>query len=357
MKKALGLFALLLTGVLALLVFTPSPIDAASYSVEKQAPATAVLAVNNDLLDAELLAKGEISGPEDIAIDSQGRVYGGTDDGKIMRLTGDTLELFVDLTSNGKLARPLGLHFDQQGNLIVCDAWQGLLKISPSGEVTLLTNEADGLPFAFTDDLDIASDGTIYFSDASSRFNQPDYLLDLLEAKPWGRLLAYDPATGVTRVLLKDLYFANGVAISTHEDFVLVNETYRYRITRYWLKGPKAGTHDMFIDNLPGLPDGVSSNRQGTFWVALATPRKPSVDNMHSKPWLKNLIAKLPRALWPKPDRYGFVLALDEEGQITRSLHDPKGEHLEMITSAQEHEGYLYLGSLHNDRIGKLALH
>ena len=87
-------------------------------------------------------------------------------------------------------------------------AYKGLLSIDPQRAIKVLTTEADGLPFAFTDDLDIASDGTIYFSDASSRFQQPDYLLDLLEARPHGRLLAYDPASGETRVLLDGLYLS-----------------------------------------------------------------------------------------------------------------------------------------------------
>ena len=70
------------------------------------------------------------------------------------------------------------------------------------------------MPFRFTDNLDLARDGTVYFSDASSRYGQADYMLDLLEARPHGRLLRYDPASRRTTVLLRDLYFANGVALS-----------------------------------------------------------------------------------------------------------------------------------------------
>ena len=76
-------------------------------------------------------------------------------------------------------------------------------------------------------------DGTVYFSDASSKFAEEENHLDMLEARPHGRLLAYDPASATTTVLLDDLYFANGVALSEAEDFVLINETYRYRIRRY----------------------------------------------------------------------------------------------------------------------------
>ena len=100
-------------------------------------------------------------------------------------------------------------------------------------------------------------------------------MFDLLEARPHGRLLRYDPATRQTTVLLRDLYFANGVALSRGEDFVLVNETYRYRTRRFWLKGPKAGTSDVFLDNLPGFPDNIDGNRKGSFWLALFTVRNP----------------------------------------------------------------------------------
>jgi sugar lactone lactonase YvrE len=169
-------------------------------------------------------------------------------------------------------------------------------------------------------------------------------------------LIRYTPKTGESAVLLKDLYFANGVALSQREDFVLVNETYRYRITRYWLRGPKAGTYDVFIDNLPGFPDNLSSNRRGVFWVALFTARSSLADFAHQNPWTKSFMARLPRALWIRPRRYGLVLKIDEKGKIIKSFHDPDGTHLWEITSAKEYHGYLYMGSLHTDRIGKIRL-
>ncbi len=73
------------------------------------------------------------------------------------------------------------------------------------------------------------------------------------------------------------MYFANGVALSENEDFVLVCESARYRITRFWLSGPNKGSSDVFVDNLPGFPDGVSSDNRGTFWVALFTVRNALV--------------------------------------------------------------------------------
>ena len=352
MKKLLGVLLALVAALAIYLVITPSPIDPLAWDAPAGPALTGALQTNERLKDAELLAQGQLHGPEDTAVDAQGRVYAGLHDGRVVRIETDgSVKTFADTQG-----RPLGMDFDANGNLILADAYKGLLRIDAQGQIEVLTTEAEGVPFKFTDDLDIARDGTIYFTDASSRFEQPDYLLDLLEARPHGRLLSYNPATKETKVLLKDLYFANGVALSAAEDFVLVNETYRYRIARYWLSGEKAGTHDIFIDNLPGLPDNLQGDRNGTFWVALPTPRKADIDKLHRSPWLKAQMAKLPRAFWPKAERYGFAIALNEQGQITQSLHDTSGEHLRMVTSVKPVGDYLYFGSLDNDRIGRLKI-
>ena len=352
MKKLLGLLAIAIAGAACYLAITPSPIQPLAWQPQPAPLMTGVLEPNDTLMKAELLAQGQIHGPEDTAVDAEGRVYAGLHDGRVVRIADGKVETFANTGG-----RPLGMDFDAQGNLVLADAYKGLLRIDPAGKIEVLASAADGVPFAFTDDLDIASDGRIYFTDASSKFQQPDYLLDLLEGRPYGRLMVFDPASGKTEVLLKELYFANGVALSQNEDFVLVNETYRYRITRYWLKGDKAGQHDIFIDNLPGLPDNLQGDRAGTFWVALPTPRKADADFLHRHPWLKAQLAKLPRALWPKAVPYGFAIALNENGEIVRSLHDTSGTHLRMVTSVKPVGDYLYFGSLDNDRIGKLQIH
>lgn len=350
---ATGFFSV--TALMAALLWwttRPGQVDALPWQPPPAPEMSGATAPNQALLKARLLARGRIHGPEDVAVDAQGQVYGGTQDGLIVRIDSDgQVSTWADTRG-----RPLGLDWDPRGNLIVADAYRGLLSIDPAGEIRVLATEANGKRFRFTDDVDVASDGMIYFTDASNKFNQSEYRLDLLEFRPHGSLLAHDPATGETRVLLDELYFANGVALSSDESFLLVNETWRYRILRYWLKGPRQGQHEVFIDNLPGFPDGVSGNGRGTFWVALPSPRKPEVDRLHAHPRLKNLVARLPPDLQPRAVDYGLVLALDEEGNILASYHDPEGTHLREITSVEEHQGRLYLGTLGNDRIGVLDL-
>jgi sugar lactone lactonase YvrE len=352
MKTLMAVIAALVFIAAGCLILIPGPLDSAAYRPDPAPALTGVLAPNDKLKAAALIGQGKIIGAEDVAVDAQGRVYGGTADGRILRTAdGGAVETFA--RTGG---RPLGLHFDRRGHLIVCDADQGLLSIDPGGKVTVLLTEVAGRPLGFTNDLDIAADGTIYFTDASWRYHKEDYLLDALEARPYGRLIRYDPARRRAEVLLDGLYYANGVALSSREDYVLVCETFRYRIVRYDLAGPQRGAHAIWADNLPGFPDGISGNRRGTFWVAMFTVRKALLDRIHPHPWVKNLMARLPRALWPTPRPYGLVLAMDETGQVVRSLHDPDGTHLKIVTSVQEHEGFIYMGSLTNDRIGRLAL-
>jgi sugar lactone lactonase YvrE len=350
-RVAMIMGAVVVVGIAALLLM-PSPIDSVAWEPAPAPQLVGPLMPNEKLQEAELIAQGKIVGPEDLAFDANERMYTGLEDGRIVRIDGPSIETVLKNTGG----RPLGIQFDAKGNLIVCDAWKGLLCIAPNGKVDVLANAADGIPFGCTDNLDIASDGKIYFSDASSKWHLPDYMLDFLEGRPYGRLLVYDPVTKQTTTLIKGLYFANGVALSKNEDFVLVAETYRARIQRYWLKGPKPGTADVFADNLPGLPDNIDSDRQGRFWVAMVAIRKADTDMVVRHPWLKELVAKLPGAMRPKAPRYSLAIALDESGRIVTSLHDTTGKHLSLITTVLPHRGALYFGSHENDRIGRLVL-
>ena len=335
----------------------PSPIDAVAY-LSAEAPLEGVLApAGGKLRQAHLIAEGKVHGGEDVAVDAQGRIYTGTIDGRIVRVNlgpndDEDIEIFAETGG-----RPLGLDFDDvSGELIVADAVKGLLAVDRQGKITELATEADGVPFGLADDVDVSRDGQkIYFSDASARFGLDRHLFDLLEARPHGRLLEYDRATGETTTLLDSLYFANGVALSQHEDFVLVNETYRYRIQRCWLPpSQRAGQCEVFADNIPGFPDGIASDQQGSFWLALYSPRNRLLDRwLHPSPWVKNQLAKLPGFLWPKPESYGLVLQLDETGRVVRSLHDPDGRHIRGVTSVEPRGAELYLGNLDGDWIAR----
>lgn len=102
---------------------------------------------------------------------------------------------------------------------------QGLLRVTKKGDVELLADEVEGLKFKLTDGVDIGDDGTIYFTDASYKYSLKDFYFDIIEGKPHGRFMSYNPATKKTTLLASNLYFPNGVAVSPDQHFVVFCET------------------------------------------------------------------------------------------------------------------------------------
>jgi sugar lactone lactonase YvrE len=345
---------LVLVAVFLIYLLTwPVPVTPLAWTPPPAPALEGVYAPNSKLSAIEKLNIGSGFGPEDVAIDSQDRIYGGVADGRIMRLQADGTRPEVFANTQG---RPLGLVFDSSGRLIVADARRGLLAIDPDGKVNTLSTEADGVPFRCTNDLDIAADGMIYFTDASSRFGLTELKEDIVEHRGNGRLLGYDPGSKITRVVLGDLYFANGVAISPDGTFLLVVDTGAYRVRRVWLNGPRKGQSDIFIDNLPGFPDGISSNGRGTFWLALVTPRDPILDRLMPHPFLRKAILRLPNFIQPGIKRYAFVLGLDATGRVVSNLQDPSPQCFAQIANVVEHKDALYFGSIGEAAIGRLPL-
>ena len=311
---------------------------------------------NEDLPGIEKLPLQGYSGPEDIAFDSEGRIYAATHQG-IVRLDDDGSNPKLWVETSG---RPLGMDFDLHGNLIVADGYLGLLSISPQAQITVLTNSAEGIEIGFADDVDVADDGKIYFSDASTKFKPKNYQdvlkaseFDVLEHGGHGRLLRYDPKTKQTSVLIKDLNFANGVALADDQSFLLVNDMASYRVLKYWIKGEKQGQYEVIIDNLPGFPDNITSGIDNRFWISLVTPRNKDLDKISNYPFLRKVATRLLPIYHPKVDPFAHVIAIDGDGKVLQNLQNSKPSYTE-ITSVREADGHLYLGSLVEDSIGRI---
>ncbi len=344
------LLAVIILAILAFLLM-PSPIDPIAWTPPKAPELTGIYQENSQLSNLEIIHKGQCQQCEDVAIDSMGRLYGGQVNGDIIVFDKDNRKI---LTNTG--GRPLGLHFDQSGNLIVADAGAGLLSIDvATGKITTLVDEYEGKKMIFVDDVEVAENGIMYFSDASIKFGFSNSSLDIVEGRGNGRFYAYDPVTKQTKLLLDDLRFANGIAVAHDQSYVLINETGRYRTHRYWLSGPKAGQSDLFIENLPGFPDGISQGADGLYWLALVSPRNLELDEMLDSPFMKNVVAKLPKSMQPAPVHYGFILGLDGNGTVQYNLQDPSGKFSE-ITSVQQFGETLYIGSLYESSLAKYSL-
>jgi ribose transport system permease protein len=340
----------------SLVEFTPPP------SIERGSGT--VFAENDRLKNAEAIALDRIEGPEDIILDRNDHLYTVNRNGSIIRFRAPDYIQREELARIG--GRPLGMALDRDENLLVCVAGMGVYGVRPDRTVFKVTDETNRTWYRFkddsrlwlADDLDVAPDGKIYFSDATTRYDLSDWALDGFEGRGNGRLVCHDPATGKTQTVLSNLAFPNGICISHDGQAVLWVSTWLCRIYRYWIAGEKAGTLELLADNLPGYPDNINRASDGKYWLALVGLRSPVYDLAMADPaFRKRMVKQIPPDEWLCPGiNFGCVVKFDDAGKVQESLWDPGGISHPTITSMREHKGYLYIGGLENNRIGRLRL-
>jgi sugar lactone lactonase YvrE len=364
-------FVIALLSAIALLVayllLWPVPVQPAAWAAPQAPGYTGAHTVNTRLANLQTLSLGSDEGPEHIML-RDGWLYTAVASGAIIRMRPDGSGRELVVHTGG---RPLGFDFDASGALVIADPMAGehggLLRVTGSGasaQTEWLTDKVGGDPIRYADGVVVAKSGKIYFTDASRRFGAKAWggtfnasVLDILEHQSTGRVLEYDPATKATRVLLSDLCFPNGLALSADEQHLFVNETGEYRIWKLGVnaaevsaKQPTAAA-SVLLANLPGHPDNLMRGQGGKLWVGLVKPRGAFIDDSAGKPWLRSLALRLPKALWPVPPAYGHVFAFDESGKVLVDLQDPSGAYPE-ATAVTETDDRLYIQSLHAKTLG-----
>lgn len=334
----------------------------------------------------------EIEGPESIAVSPNGRdIYTGVVGGEIIRVNeagqvkiiakfGEECEGEWDILKCGRVA---GLRFDSTGKLFAADVALGIFKVNVDTgayeRVVPMDTPIDGKLIKFADDLDIDKDGKIYFSDASTNVDPSLMILELL-GSPSGRLIQFDPKSGTSKVLIENLHFANGVQLSRDEDFVMVAELARSRVWRYFLKGDRKGQSEIFVDQLPGLPDNIRPNGKGGYFIVLASPIRTAeapglIDTLGPLPLIRKFVARaivlihgflsltetfLPSTyvrqlqfyvshLGPigqlnKQPKDVIIVEIDNNGKIIGSLHNKNGP-ISHSSEVQVGKEFTYFGS------------
>ncbi|KAG8439636.1 hypothetical protein GDO86_005713 [Hymenochirus boettgeri] len=359
-------FLIALLAVAVGVYLLPSLIDPEPFIFENPPPLVGPLAVNRNLQQGIRLFYGHLKGPESFTSDNEGNLYTGTVDGKVWVIHGEQLSFITQMGQNLAecgtpdlepiCGRPHGIRMASDGYLIVADSYFGLYRVNPqTGEKNILISNKeglDGISFRFLNGLELSKNGTIYFTDSSSKWGRQHHRYEVLETNHLGRLLKYEPTAKNVKSLLDGLYMANGIALSPEEDYILIAETSICRILRYWLTGSKAGRKEIFVDNLPGYPDNIRLSSLGTYRVGLATTRfpgllKPFLDIIAPYPALKRIIVKV-TPLWFYSillKKHGLFLEVGDNGEILSSSHDPDGNVTWAISDVFEHQGKLYLGN------------
>ena len=321
-------------------------------------------ALNNRISRTEYIGLGELEGPEDVILDRDDHLYCGTRHGEIIRFFAPDYKRWEVFAHTGGF--PLGLAFDREGTLLSCVGAMGLYAISKSREVTQLSAETSRSYTSIVDDarlrdpndLDVGPDGRIYFTDSTTRYDAHDWAIDSIEGRPTGRLLVFDPKTGETKTLLDNYRYANGVCLAHDGKSLFFAESWACRVHRYWIEGSKAGTAECVIKDMPGYPDNINRASDGNYWMAWLGMRTPSFDLALRHPaFRKRMTRRLPQDEWLFPNiNTGGIVKFDADGRIIETLGDMTGQSHPMVTSMREHKGFLYVGGILNNRVGRYKI-
>ncbi|OIW08450.1 hypothetical protein TanjilG_03126 [Lupinus angustifolius] len=329
---------------------------------------------DNLLQNSEIKFLNQVHGPESLVFDPLGRgPYTGVADGRILFWNGNSWLDFAFTSPNRSelcnpiasatpfsfvktehiCGRPLGLRFDKKtGDLYIADAYFGLLKVGPEGGLaTSLVTEAEGVPLRFTNDVDVDSEGNVYFTESSANYQRRNFIQLVFSGDDSGRVLKYNPSTKETTVLVRNIQFPNGISLSKDGSFFVFCEGVIGRLSKYWLKGDKAGTSEIFAI-LPGFPDNVRVNEKGEFWVALHCRR-------YMYAYLHGLYPKIRKAILklPIPTKIQYLLQIggrlhaavvkySPEGKLVQILEDSQGKVVRAVSEVEEKDGKLWIGSV-----------
>jgi hypothetical protein len=212
-------------------------------------------------------------------------------------------------------------------------------------------------PLIVCDNLDVSEDGRrIYFTEPFDYTDASvdDALDEAIALAPNGRLWRHDLDTGATRLIAEGHHFINGVLHDLHpgaprEQSVLVTQTSRFRLTRFYVAGPKAGRAEVVLDGLTGMDDGMDRDEEGRIWLSMFAHRSRLLTFVHEHAWTKPLFMRLPaRLLLALPQRTGVVV-VSPDGRTPLYAAMYRGDALASIASSIPTRAGIYLA---NEELG-----
>ena len=153
-----------------------------------------------------------------------------------------------------------GLALDREGRLLMCTHGdRALVRIEKDGSRTVLADRFDGTRLRGPNDLVVAADGSIYFTDFG--------VLGGNELPP----SVYRWKDGAVTLMAKNVQggSANGIALSPDQAHAYV--TASRKVVRFnVLEDGTFGNETVFVDltgfSEPGSPDGIKVDRRGNVW-------------------------------------------------------------------------------------------
>lgn len=243
--------------------------------------------------------------------------------------------------------RPLGMAVAHDGRLLICTSPGGLLAMDPAtGATEVLVEAVDFRPLQFCSNVVELPDGTIYFTQSTAKFTYDHFKGAIIEARGDGGLYRRDP-DGTVTTLADNLYFANGLTVTADGSALVFAETQGRRLSKYWLTGPRAGSITVLAENLSGMPDNISTGSDGRIWVAMVNRVNTTADFLAPRsPLLRKLVWALPDRLQPKITPEVWAVAFDpDSGAAVAGVRMTHPE-FGVVTGLVEHGGRLWMASI-----------
>ena len=315
----------------------------------------------NDRLDACTPIGDPLAGLDDVIAAKDGSVY--VSAGRnVLKLSGNGLterSLVAEFEGD---AGGLAIHPD--GRLLVCVAGRGLAALDPANRNPRWLESADGRGFAGLTAVTATPDGRIFMVEGSTGRTPGQWRHDLMEKRSNGRLVVCGPALDKAQVLLSDLPYPFGVAVSADGKQLWLAESWAHRLSRFALASDGIGPREVVAGNMPGYPARLHLDVQGSFFLGMFARRthliefvlkeddfrKEMIETMAPDYWIAPAFAGGVDCLepmqiggvkalgiqkpWAPPRSYGLLVHLDGDGNATDSLHSRAGGRFHGVTAA-----------------------
>ncbi|CAB3409932.1 unnamed protein product [Caenorhabditis bovis] len=371
-----------------------SIIDAVSYDLGDPLPRNGVLEKNDRLAKAEILMDGKVYGPECLTVHPEtGLVYTGLKTGLIVEIDLELREPKItkavslitleycdgSYQAAPRCGRPLGVRFNDHGELVVLDAYFGVYVIDFGTEKTMRVLASGDLPLndetapiRYINDFDFLPDGRIILSESSTKFDDRDFIYELFEHRPNGRLLIYDPRKKTVRVLKDKIYFPNGVQVAVEKGAgkdddvrVFYSEMGMTRIMTIWVPtdpySKKKIRTKVLIDHLPGYPDNIRLSKSGHLFVPMPVQRTSFDRYIEKYAAARSFFTKVispqlfnSASVWMAKGEPTILKVDIETGKIIDSWSDTTGRIYDISTVVEDLKGRMLLGSDTNGYIARL---
>ncbi|MGY4622203.1 hypothetical protein ACVWZ4_007487 [Bradyrhizobium sp. USDA 4472] len=315
----------------------------------------------NDRLDGATVIGEPLPGVDDVVAAPDGSIFASAGR-QVLKLSGAGFATRTLIAEFDGDAGGLAIHPDSR--LLACVAGRGLAAIDPAKPDPVWLQSGDGRPLVGLLSVAAHPEGRIFAVEGAAGRSPDQWRRDLMEKRSQGRLIACGPDLGSAEVLLSDLSYPSGVAVSADGKSLWLTETGAYRFSRFPLTASALGQAEIVAGNLPGYPGRLHPDDRGGFLLGLFARRTHLIEfvlkeddfreemmrTMPESYWIAPALAGGSDCLepmqiggvkalgiqkpWAPPRSYGLLVHLDSEGEATDSLHSRAGGRFHGVTAA-----------------------